>query len=252
MNWKHSYHEILILTLGQSFTIDEAYRLLNEQREDRLFSIASAKAESKRAQAKVIDAEVTVRDYNDRKESKSNLRRAEASILETSARFLIAQPCLDMARAELAFIEALIDYIDSNNLRIHQNFAVGCQLVQPMELAFEYIWSLLYDGSSSGLMRNIYAHPDHEKILRIASDEALLKHGGASRKAISERLAAEYQLPVHQLAVTVNTTQLLQEANARLGTYAASLGTSLIGLREKSTNDDDTPRSAAPRVGAES
>lgn len=234
MNWKHSFYELYAMTFGQAFTIDEVHRLLNEHREDRLFSIASAGAESKRAQAKVIDAKMSIADYNATppKETKSNLRRSEAFLLETEARFIIARPCLEMARAELSFLESLIAYIDDNKLRIHPRVEVGYQYVQEMEIAFDLVWQLAYDGPHSALMRNIFAHPQGEAIVAMRDD-----WNGAlpSRKAISESLAKVYNLAPAQLAITVNVFDKLksQIQSDALKVYRLSSEKAMISLEEK-------------------
>lgn len=234
MNWKHSFYELYAMTFGQAFTIDEAHRLLNEHREDRLFSIASAGAESKRAQAKVIDAKMSIADYNATppRESKSNFRRSEAFLLETEARFIIARPCLEMARAELNFLEMLIKYIDDNKLRIHPRVEVGYQYVQEMEIAFDLLWQLCYDGPHSALMRNIFAHPKGDQLIEIRQE---WKEALPTRKAISESLAKVYNLHPDQLAITVNVFEKFQNAiqSEALATYRVASEKSMITLEEK-------------------
>ena len=233
MNWKHSFYEIYAMTFGQAFTIDEAHRLLSEQREDRLFSIASAFAESKRAQAKVIDAKVSIRDFaaNPPVETKANARRAEASILETEARFIIARPCLDMAKAELQFIEALLAHIDNNNLRIYSDTTIGYQLVQEMEIGFDYLWQLIYDGPSSSLMRNIFAHPRADSIVASVPSPGALP----SRKAVSDCIAEIYKLQPSQLAITVNVFEQIEliTHGETLTPYRASALIAAQRLQEK-------------------
>lgn len=251
MNWKHSFYEIYAMTFGQAFTIDEAHRLLSEQREDRLFSIASAFAESKRAQAKVIDAKMSIRDHeaSPPKETKANARRAEAGILETEARFIIARPCLDMARAELEFIESLLEYIDGNRLRIHPDPTVGYQLVQEMEIGFDYLWQLIYDGPSSALMRNIFAHPRAEELL---ASVPVPNTSFPSRKAISDRLSQIYGLQPSQLAITVNVFEQIKTIThgETLSQYRTSAKTAMNSLQEKVIAN--SPGNSASSVGIES
>lgn len=251
MNWKHSFYELYAMTFGQAFTIDEAHRLLSEQREDRLFSIASAGAESKRAQAKVIDAKMSINDYNaiPPRESKSNFRRSEAFLLETEARFIIARPCLDMARAELSFLESLLAYIEDNQLRIHPRPEVGYQYVQEMEIAFDLVWQLAYDGVNSALMRNVFAHPRGEALVEIAQQ---WKEALPSRKAVSDSLAKLYDLHPQQLAITVNVFEKLKTAiqSDALAAYQVSSQKSMIRLEE--TALAQSSGSPAQSVGAES
>jgi len=249
MNWKHSFYELYAMTFGQAFTIDEAHRLLNEHREDRLFSIASAGAESKRAQAKVIDAKMSINDYNavPPRETKSNFRRSEAFLLETEARFIIARPCLEMARAELSFLELLIKYIDDNKLRIHARVEVGYQYVQEMEIAFDLLWQLCYDGAHSALMRNIFAHPKGEQLIEIRKE---WKEALPTRKAISESLAKVYNLAPAQLAITVNVFEKLQSAiqSNELNTYRIASEKAMIKLEETALAQSSRSPETGPGV----
>jgi hypothetical protein len=163
MNWKHSFYEIYALSIGQAFTIDEAHRTLSEFKEDRLFSIASALSENKRAQAKTIDSLRSVEDYKKGNESKSNLRRAEAYLGENKARIIIAQPCFDMARAEVAFIDRCLGYIEPFRLYATPS---GYQHVQSLELAFEYVLTGAL-GLDYQTLRNIYVNPYSNAIFTI-------------------------------------------------------------------------------------
>lgn len=250
MNWKHSFYELYAMTFGQAFTIDEAHRLLSEHREDRLFSMASAGAESKRAQAKVIDAKMSIADYNATppRESKANLRRAEAFILETDARFIIARPCMDMARAELVFIESLIKYIEDNGLRIHTRAEVGYQLVQEMEIGFDLLWQMVYDGAHSALMRNVFAHPKGDELVQIAQQWTETR---PTRKALSESLAKLYDLAPKRLAITVNVFDKLNSGiqSGALEAYRVSSQKAMISLEE--TALAQSSGSSAPSVGTQ-
>lgn len=233
MNWKHSFYELYAMTFGHAFTIDEAHRLLNEHREDRLFSIASAGAESKRAQAKVIDSKMSLNDYNAKppRETKANMRRAEAFLLETEARFIIARPCLEMARAELAFLESLIKYIDDNNLRSHPRVEVGYQYVQEMEIAYDLLWQMCYDGQHSTLMRNVFAHPKADQLIQLVQE---FSQARPTRKALSASLAKVYNLTPKQLAITVNVYDQLKTEiqSSALATYRLASQKSMISLEE--------------------
>lgn len=250
MNWKHSFYGITAITLGQAFSIDEAYRLLKELQEDRLFSIASSFAESKRAQAKVIDAKASIRDYGMQQESQANMRRSEAFILETDARFIIAQPCLDMAYGELAFIAHLIKHIEDNDLLIHSDFTIGSQLIQPMEIAYEYIWAVAYDGLHSQLARNVYAHPMADIILDIARNPEIAKDPRlASRVHLTKALADRLNLADSQLAITVNSLSMIEQvARLELKDYRKSAAASLIKLQEKALADPSGSPSESARV----
>jgi hypothetical protein len=136
-----------------------------------------------------------------------------------------------MARAELNFLELLIAYIDDNNLRIHPRVEVGYQYVQEMEIAFDLIWQLAYDGAHSALMRNIFAHPKGDLIVELTQD---WKGVLPSRKAISESLAKIYNLAPAQLAITVNVFEKLQSAiqSEALAAYRVASEKSMIRLEE--------------------
>lgn len=246
MNWKHSLYEIYAVSFGQAFVVDEAYRILHELREDRQFAIASAFAEQKRAQAKVINAKATIRDFEQSKDSQANKLQAEAFVLETDARFIIAQPCLDMARVELSFINSLIEHIDALGIRMFQDRAQGDQLVQPLEYAFEYAWSLIYDGSNSALMRNIYAHPQADAILETVAEVTHVENGqrphAISRKLLSTALARKLNVAERHLAITVNAYEQIaaEVAAPAMVTFAASSNKStqrLYALEHKHDSD---------------
>lgn len=255
MNWKHSLYEIYAVSFGQSFVVDEAYRILHELREDRQFAIASAFAEQKRAQAKVINAKATIRDFDQRKDSQANKLQAEAFVLETDARFLIAQPCLDMARVELSFINSLIDHIDQADIRMFKDRSQGDQLVQPLEYAFEYAWSLIYDGSNSALMRNIYAHPKADAILETVAEVTHVEPGqqphAISRSRLSSVLASKLNVDSRHLAITVNAYEQIaaEITSPALVTFAASSAKStqrLHALEHK--HDPDSPADGGDRT----
>lgn len=234
MNWKNSFHDILMLSFGQSFLIDEAYRILHEMAEDRMFSIASAYAESKRAQAKIISAKHSIAQ-GPNLTPKSMRRRSEAFILETKARTLIAQPCLDMAKAELTFIQRMIQYVDDNKLRLHDNLVVANQVIQPMESAFELVWSLAVDPSGSAF-RNATVHPYSKAIFSVADglnndDRSTLAH------QIARRLAQEFDIDAKHLSITVNTMQIHmveQASKELLADYRDSHVSAMLKLTEVS------------------
>ncbi|AGS82007.1 hypothetical protein O152_gp123 [Pseudomonas phage PaBG] len=245
MNWKHSLYEIYAVSFGQAFIIDEAYRILHELREDRQFAIAAAFAEQKRAQAKVINAKATIRDYQNNKDTQANKLQAEAFVLETDARFIIAQPCLDMARVELSFIESLINHIDDLGLRMFPDRAVGDQLVQPLEYAYEYAWSLIYDGSNSAIMRNIFAHPQGEKILDVVAGFAPQdgKPQLVTRTALCSAMAQALNIDAKHLAITVNAYDQIAAAvtSQYLVTFAASSESSTRRLYALEGKHDSNP-----------
>lgn len=198
MNWKHSCYELYALSIGQAFTMDEAHRILSELKEDRQIAIASALAENKRAQAKVIDSRVVLEDYKSGAESKSNLRRSEAFLLENMARHQIAQPCFDMAHVELAFINKMLTLIEPHC--IYEDHAVGYQMVQATEMAFEYVLMAAFNAMSVDSWRNLNANPHKETILRFiddlpkSKDVHKLSLAFADALNISNKYIAQYHL----------------------------------------------------------
>lgn len=248
MNWKHSLYEICATTFGQAFTLDEAIRLLYEHREDRLFSIASAFAESKRAEAKSVNSKAVIQDFHESRDTKGNFLQAEAFRLETRARFIIAQPCLDMARVELEFIDLLLSKFTHD--RTPGESALAFQQVQPYEFAFDYLWSMLYDGANSDLMRNVYANPYHKEILTVYNGaQSSEKTADLSRSSVSQSLAELLNLSTGQLAVSVNIEEQLALAASleSLQKYADSSAVAFQKLQGVShDNSFDVPAVGAP------
>lgn len=249
MNWKHSFYQIYAITFGQSFTIDEAYRLLKEQHEDRLFSIASAFAETHRAKAKIIDAKASLREFKDTKGIKAHERRSEAAILETEARFIIAQPCLDMARAELAFIENCILFIDAKSAcrRVYDDFAIGSQLIQPLEYAYDYTWSLIYEGPHSELMKNIWINPYAQDIINTAKD--FKREDCPSREQVAINLAKRLNIEETCLAVSVKIDHGLMSARSALAHYQNAHQVSIAKLETK--KNEQLSRTDNTSIGVE-
>lgn len=224
MNWKTSLHEIYMLSFGQALTMDEAFRSLLEMKEDRMFSIASAHAESKRAQAKVIGAKQSLATDGT---PKALRRRSEAFLLETNARFMIAQPCLDMARVELGFINRLLAYIEANDLLIWPNYLEGFQLVQEVESAYELVWSLLLEPNAA-VVRNYLCHP-LKNTIKAARDCVTQETMHDARTLIAESFSRELRLDPTKLTISVNSPSMFIDAElkATLPAYSASfkLGT---------------------------
>lgn len=189
MNWKHSLYEIYALSFGQSYTILEAHRILSELKQDRLFSIATVKAEALRSQGKIVDNKALVREYEESQHtgsllnvnsnaSKANYRRSLAAIKETDARYAITIPTLEMAKLEISFIElglkhietALSDVLDSLGVN---SIAEGYQYVQPIEYAVQYVdAAYLQSAQYFDLVRNIRINP-YADVITSSIKEAL-------------------------------------------------------------------------------
>lgn len=203
MNWKHSFYQIYAISFGSSFLKWEALRILMELKEDREFAIASAFAESQRAQAKVLNAKVVIADD---RETQANRMVAEAAMLETRARFLIAQPCLEMARAELGFIKYLIDYIDYKPDTIP--LAVSVQDIQAMECAFDYAFSMALGETSADLLRNVYSNPYGGTVLTVVRDTQFKFMEENVKLKLSHAMASRLGLEEKHLSCTVNYHEL--------------------------------------------
>lgn len=163
MNWKEPLHSIYMKTVLQPLTVVESSRILNEMKEDRKFSIVSSYAESKRAQAKVVGA---VRSLDDPQDLQEFHLRSESYLIETRARSMLAQSCLDMARIELAFIEYLLDRL--TNLRYDLS-ANAWQQVQVIESAYELVWAALTTPLQGDAMRTFASHTYAEVMYEIVA-----------------------------------------------------------------------------------
>lgn len=181
MNWNDSLHEIHMKTFVQPFTQVETHRLLCELLEDRQFSIASALAESKRAQAKVVSAKRTLEDCNGLQEFRL---RAEAYVMETEARHLIAQTCLDMARLEVAFIKYLLT-------KVPHYMPIQWQMVQEYESAYELVWGQLTGVNSPHVLRTLMCHSQRAAIDSTMND--LYSKEEITRSDVSSKLFEELQ-----------------------------------------------------------
>ncbi len=161
MNWKDSLYGIYMKSYRQAFTKSEVSRLLCEMKEDRLFSIESALAESKRAQAKVAGAK---QQLEQKKSAHEFTLRAESYIMETRSRTIIAQTCLDMARIELAFIDHLLVDLPVS--------VVQWQAVQEYETAYELVWAIVTGGGTPDVMRTAACHTKSRIISRTVGELA--------------------------------------------------------------------------------
>lgn len=132
MNWKNSNFQIFYHVLGNCHTMVEGLRVMYELRQDRLFSIKSSLAESKRSEAKVLAAKKIIED---KAETPAQKLTSLCNIEEQDARSEIAQPCYDAARHELAFIEYLIGVLEKN-IPYHVG-QTAFQQVQALENAYD-------------------------------------------------------------------------------------------------------------------
>jgi hypothetical protein len=168
MNWKHSLYDIYCLSFGQSYTYSEAHRILSELKQDRLFSLATVRAEGKRSQGKILDHKNQLNDLAKKSElsnpERADQRRSEAAVLETDARYAITRPSIKMCLLELSFIDKCLSFIDPSML-LHPTPAVAYQIAQPLEYAMQYIDStMLRDVQVFDLERNIRINPYRDSI----------------------------------------------------------------------------------------
>lgn len=166
MHWKHSQHQLVHVILANCHTVDEAYRVLCELEEDRLFSIESSLAESKRAQSKVIAAKLVLKDSD---ESKSNKILSECFIDETLARNKLAQPCLDEARRELAFIREIKDKLEPYRKYIELPDHQAHQACQSEEYMYDLFWKAYNFICSTGTIPH-----DHWMLLKMHPNSSSL------------------------------------------------------------------------------
>ena len=139
MHWKHSRFDIAYLVLGNCHTTDEAYRVLCELQEDREMAIETSKAESLRAQGKVVGAKLILEDKS---ESKVNKLRSESYIQETKARTKVTQLAFDEAKREVEFIEKLKEKLNPHRRFKDYEDHVAFQLIQPIEWRYDICWQM--------------------------------------------------------------------------------------------------------------
>jgi len=168
MHWKHSRFEIAHLILSNCHTCDEAYRVLCELEEDRDFAIQSSMAESLRAQAKVLASKVILSDDT---ESKSGKMLAQCNIDEQKARKVTAQPCLDEARRELAFIRHLKKKVEPQRWFATYEDHDAHQLCQRLEWKLDLHWKTYNYLAATGSIPYdhlilLKTHPDTEALLK--------------------------------------------------------------------------------------
>lgn len=165
MNWKNSNFQIFHHVLGNCHTAVEALRVMYELKQDRLFAIQSSIAEAKRSESKVLAARKIMADRN---ETPAQKLLALANVEEQDARMGIAQPCFDAAKQELAFIEYLIERLESIFGKATQ---LDYQRVQPVENALDLIvrahTDLMLTGMpSSELLNEVRNSPYLPQVMR--------------------------------------------------------------------------------------
>lgn len=165
MNWKNSNFQIFYHVLGNCHTAVEGLRVMRELKQDRLFAVKSSLAEAKRSESKVMAAKAVLDDKN---ETVAQKLISLANIEEQDARMEIAQPCFDAAKQELAFIEHLIEKLESKFGAASQ---LDFQRIQPVENALDLIVRahtdlMLVGVPSSELLNEVRNSPYRAEVMR--------------------------------------------------------------------------------------
>jgi hypothetical protein len=146
MHWLHSVDQLIFHVGSNCHTTDEYYRVLHELLEDRQFAVVSAFAESKRNEGAISQsAEV----FNDKKENKNARLRAEATLVQTKSRTLIATPALDAARLEIWAILQLIELVEPLRNK-HEPLPLANQNIQYAENILDLAWKAFVERKTFG------------------------------------------------------------------------------------------------------
>lgn len=137
MHWKHSKFQIVSMILNGCHTYDEAYRVLRELEEDRDLSIKLSLAETYRAEAKSLSADLVLKDALEEEYVKLQSKAAKH---EVESRSEIFMKVLAAAETELAFIRELIERIQPLRAFKHLDDASAFQAIQPLEFKYDLIW----------------------------------------------------------------------------------------------------------------
>jgi hypothetical protein len=128
-------------------------------------AIESSRAESFRAQAKVVGAKQVLAD--DRHTQVDSLR-SKSYLAETKARVGITRAALAEAKREVKFIQTLKEKLRPHRLFNEFDDHVAFQLIQPIEWRFDIFWQMYTQMSTqsghinSELFAMVKAHPDSE------------------------------------------------------------------------------------------
>lgn len=148
MHWLHSIDQLIFHVGSNCHTTDEYYRVLHELLEDRQFAVVSAFAESKRNEGAIFQSAEVVKDKN---ENKNARLRAEATLVQTKSRTLIATPALDAARLEIWAILQLIELVEP--LRNKQEpLPLANQTIQYAENILDLAWKAFVERKTFGAL----------------------------------------------------------------------------------------------------
>lgn len=168
MHWQNSNFQIKYFIAGKCHTPDEAYRQLDQLRENRHVAVENARAADLRARAKVAKAKHTMADDDAPEWEKLE---SEADIAELESFAEQSDAALAQARRELAYIEGLMEEILPECRYVgHMDKHEAYQLAQETEWALELMWRAENFLASNGFiphdhMATMRMHPEWEQTI---------------------------------------------------------------------------------------
>jgi hypothetical protein len=151
MHWRNSNAQILYFIVGKAHTTDEAYRLLMELREERVISLALARANGLKNDAARLRAGAVVQRSKQtlgaaistdeqRYLVQADLLDARATVAELDAYADQTKPCIDAAEQELLFIDQLVAKVQPHRKYAHLPDAEAHQACQVEEWKHELLF----------------------------------------------------------------------------------------------------------------
>jgi len=136
MHWRNSNFQIRNFLAGKCHTADEAHRMLCELYEERDVAIKNAEATDLRTQAKVLRAELAVRDST----TEADKLEAKADLVEVNAFKIQGMAVLAQAIRERDYIQSLLDEVQPFRKYGHLPDEEAHQLIQEEEWKIELMW----------------------------------------------------------------------------------------------------------------
>lgn len=161
MHWRNSNFQKLFFIICAKHTVDDAYRVALELREERQLAVDVAIANRKKTLAKRKRLE---RIINNPDSDELDVIEAEADLEEMDAHQKNGQACFDEAVREIEFLNKAIDVMEPHRKYAHLPSHEAFQLAQTEEWARELLFraenSLLTIGSiDTENLKNIRLHP---------------------------------------------------------------------------------------------
>jgi hypothetical protein len=241
MHWLHSADQLVNHIGATCHTLDEYYRVLCELLEDRQFAIASAFSEAKRSESATVLAKDTVAD---KKETKINVLRSEAVLLQNNSRAIIAQPALDAARLEIWIIKTLIEEIKPKRLFRDLPDPIAHQQIQFIENIIDIAWKgfieyLSYSAIGPETRAQLLVRGLTFEFINIRSRDQFLRYVCTSMEW--DNVPCMTTALLRDLTKTVKdkleTAEPMQAYIKTYGTYLESMNNGIIqgtlGLRER-------------------